>query len=248
MEMMYVICFYWEGDRWTSGTHKQHQIYNNVAMRKLGTVDTGMASLYVNNLYRGVKRNATREFKFVCFSNDPLKLNPDIELRKFPMHTNYGVLPRLWMFSQDAGLEDKQVLCLDLDVVIVGKLNALMGYEGAFCARSKFMPGQEHKLDGDVMSFKAGPWIEEKVWKPFIDDVDAAVDLTQGRERYWMRHTMGDMADRWQKLAPGSVLSYKRHFRGHVPKKAEVISCHGYPRPHQIKNLELRKHWDGRGG
>jgi hypothetical protein len=247
MERMYVICFYWEGDRWTSDLSKRKNIgYNNEILRKLGKVSIDLASLYVRNLYRGVCRNATRDFDFICFTNDSLEVDPEIELRKFPMHTNYGVLPRLWMFSQDAGLNGRQVLCLDLDVVIVGKLEHLMGYDGAFCARSKFQPGQEGKLDGDIMSFRAGKWIEEKVWDPFIADVDAAVDRTQGRERYWMRYTMGDLSDRWQIIAPKTVLSYKRHvMRGGIPKGAEVVSCHGFPRPHQIRDHVLRKYWWG---
>lgn len=246
MDPMYVICFYWDGDRWynqkpTAGP------YPESVVAQLGTVDHALASKYVNNLYYGIRRNATRDFRFICFSNEDLAVDVEIELREFPMHTNYGVLPRVWMFSEETGFSGHQVLCLDLDVVVVGKLNGLMGYEGQFCARSKFKPTEGWKLDGDIMSFRAGPWIEEKVWKPFINDVDAAVDLTQGRERYWMRHTVGDVADRWQTIAPGAVLSYKWHLKNNVaiPPTAEVVSCHGFPRPHQIQRIDLFNHWDG---
>lgn len=246
MEPMYVICFYWEGDRWSSNL-STNSIYAPGVINRLGTVDIGLASSYVNNLYRGVKNNATRDFKFVCFTNEELELDKGIESRNFPMHTGFGVLPRLWMFSQEAGFNGSQVLCLDLDVIIVGKLNTLMSYDGKFCARAKFMPGQEWKLDGDIMSFRAGPWIEERVWKPFISDIDAAVDFTKGRERYWIRHTLGDVAEKWQDISPKSILSYKRHvLRGsRIFAGTEVVSCHGYPRPHQVKNPELSKYWNG---
>jgi hypothetical protein len=229
MDPMYVICFYWNGDRWYDGKPTEGP-YDLHAISKLGSVDQDLASRYVNNLYEGVRRNATREFTFVCFSNEKLNTVNGVEVREFPMYTNYGVMPRVWMFSNETGFAGHQVLCLDLDVVIIGKLYALMGYDGPFCARSKFQPGQEFKLDGDVMSFKAGSWIEDRIWKPFVKDVDAAIDRTQGRERYWMRHTMGDVAERWQSLYPGAVLSYKWHLRRSVPipKAAEIVSCHGY--------------------
>jgi len=203
-----------------------------------------LASQYVNNLFHGVSRFANRPFKFICFTNEDLKVDKSIELRRFPLHTSRGVLPRVYMFSKEAGLENRQVLCIDLDVVVVGDLSPLMNYEGLFCARSKFKPGEEWKLDGDVMSFRAGEEVDRLFWKPFIEDVDAAVKFTNGRERYWVRHVADDFADRWDKVAPGAVLSYKRHIGNRpLPKDAVLISCHGTPRPHQIRSGWVKEYW-----
>jgi hypothetical protein len=33
---------------------------------------------YVNKLYSGIKRNSTQDFKFYCFTDDPIGLNQDI--------------------------------------------------------------------------------------------------------------------------------------------------------------------------
>lgn len=243
---MYVICFYWEGERWHSNPNMSESADPSFRrmLQRAGSVDLDMASQYVNNLFRGVSRFANRPFKFICFTNEDLQVDKSIELRGFPLHTDRGVLPRVYMFSKEAGLENRQVLCIDLDVVVVGDLSPLMNYEGLFCARSKFKPGEEWKLDGDVMSFRAGEEAEKLFWKPFIEDVDAAVKLTNGRERYWMRHVADDFADRWEKVAPGSVLSYKRHIVNRpVPKNAALISCHGTPRPHQIKANWVKENW-----
>ena len=139
------------------------------------------------------------------------------------------------MFSRDAGLFGHQVLCLDIDVVIVGSLKGIMAYNGLFCARSKFVEGMEHKLDGDIMSFQAGEETERIFWKPFIKDIDAAVRLTQGRERYWYRHVANDTADRWDEVVPGQIVSWKRHIRlGRLTAKMRIVSCHGSPRTHEI--------------
>jgi len=161
------------------------------------------------------------------------------------MPTTRGVLPRLHMFSEAAGLFGHQVLCIDLDVVIVGDLGPLMAYSGLFCARSKFKMGEEHKLDGDIMSFRAGPEVEARFWLPFIDNVAYAVALTQGRERYWVRHVAGDIADRWDVHAPAAVLSYKRHVMhtSKIPDKASIVSFHGFPRPHQANSGWIKEYW-----
>lgn len=251
---MYVICFYWEGDRWQTLDYVQdkgHKNLQQVNLKRLGQITDDLPPRYVNNLYRGVKRFAKREFKFVCFTNKNLQgLDEGIEVRDLPMITKHGVLPRLYMFSKEAGLFGHQVLCLDIDVVIVGSLKGIMAYDGLFCARSKFIQGLEYKLDGDIMSFQAGEETERIFWKSFIKDIDAAVQLTQGRERYWYRHVADDIADRWDLVVPGQIVSWKRHIRlGVLKSKMRIVSCHGSPRPHEIvppfkgKRLRQKRHF-----
>ena len=247
MEPMYVICFYWKGERWNTSADdagNTDPAYLN-HMRSVGDVDNSLASEYVNKLYRGVKRYANREFDFICFTNEDLQVEEGVELRRFPLHTTTGVLPRLYMFAEEAELLKRQVLCLDLDVVIVGDLSSLMNYTGQFCTRSKFREGEQHKLDGDIMSFRAGEENTNRFWKPFIKDPKLAEKMTMGRERYWVRMVASDIAERWDVIAPGTVLSYKKHIlkEKKVPENAVVISCHGYPRPHQIKERWIKKYW-----
>jgi len=248
MSKLAVICFYWEGDRWQSKLDPEGSPYPEYRrlLLRTGGVSLQLASQYVNNLYKGVKRFASQEFDFICYTNEPLELDKDIDRRGFPLHTQRGVLPRLYMFSQEAGLKNRQVLCLDLDVVIVGDLKRLMEYDGLFCARAKFKLGEEYKLDGDVMSFRAGPEAESLFWLPFIADVHSAVARTQGRERYWIRDCANDIADKWQDVAPGAVLSNKRHMttRKTVPSDAAIVSCHGYPRPHQVNKPWIKEYWN----
>lgn len=248
MESMYVICFYWQGDRWQTEEYVQPEGYVNrqqKTMNKLGPIDQDLSAKYVNNLYAGVKRYADRSFEFICFTNEQLDgLHPEITIRNFPMLTREGVLPRLFMFSEEAGLFGHQVLCLDLDVVIVGSLHDIMEYNGVFCTRSKFRPAERFKLDGDIMSFQANEGTQTIFWDTFMQDLDANVEMTQGRERYWVRHVAGEFAERWDDVAPGSVVSYKWHVkRGPVPPGAAIVSCHGVPRPHQIKDNWIKSYW-----
>jgi hypothetical protein len=248
MERINVICFYWEGDRWQRRIDPS--ITSDISYQRLaertGVVSLELASAYVNNLYAGVKRFSIRPFDFICFTNEELSLSEGIEKRNFPFLTKKGVLPRLWMFSKESGLYGRQTLCFDLDVFIVGALEKIMGYNGLFCARSKFKPSEKEKLDGDIMSFQAGEEITELFWDPFIADVDGAVRKTMGRERYWVRSVSDHFADRWDRIAPGAVISYKWHVAKNgqrIPKGASVISCHGIPRPHQIKHDWVKRYW-----
>lgn len=248
---MYVVCFYWQGDRWQEVDYvEQDASYTNrqqYFIHKAGKVAKDLPAQYVNNLFKGVKRFATRPFKFICFTNEPLRnLHKEIEIRPFRKVSRMGVLPRLYVFSEEAGLFGSQVLCLDLDIVIVGSLENIMNYDGLFCARSKFKRGEEYKLDGDIFSFRAGHEIENIFWKPFIADVRKAERETEGRERYWFRQVAGNIAERWDVHAPGQVVSYKRHVSGlypYFPTRAAIISCHGTPRPHQVNKKWFKQYW-----
>jgi hypothetical protein len=225
MRDLIVVCFYWLGDRWQAD---------------------GLGATYINRLFYGVSRNLKRPFRFVCYTNETgLGLAPEIEVKSFHSPTNRGVLPRLYMFNHEAGLIGNQVLSLDLDVVIVGDLKDLASYGGAFCVRSKFAPGQENKLDGDIIGFWADEWAEQTLWTPFVADPERAVRMTGGRERYWLRQQLGD-CHRYDRLWPGQVVSYKRHVKpnaGRVPAGARIVSCHGTPRPHEIKAQWIEENW-----
>lgn len=245
---MYVICFYWNGDRWQQKSFVEQKNYVNehkVHLSRAGKIADDLPVKYINNLYRGVERFATKDFQFVCFTNENLVgLDENVETRTFPMFTRKGVLPRVFMYSYEAGFGNEQVLCLDLDVVIVGSLKKLMDYNGLFCTRSKFRKGEEYKLDGDIISFRAGNEIENILWKPFINDPTGAEEITHGRERYWLRYAIGNKADRWDVHAPGKIASYKRHIMGRdVPNSVSIISCHGVPRPHQINERWIKEYW-----
>lgn len=244
--MKHVICFYWQGDRWQEkeNTYEPEDPKFKRHARRVGPNTRALVERYVNNLYLGVKKHAVEDFKFVCFTNDSLNVLEDIELRPFRRVTDRGVLPRMFMFSREAGLFGSQVLCLDLDVVITGSLSDIMGYEGHFCARERFAPGQEHLPDGDIMSFHACKEHEELFWDPLVYATKEVEEFTKGRERLWVEEVMGKRADLFCNVAPGQVRSYKMHVKHNGLKNARIVSCHGFPRPHQIKNESwLNENW-----
>ncbi len=246
--MKYIICFYWQGERWQE-TGKDNKIPDDPSfknhLRRVGTVDKGLVARYVNNLYKGAQKWSNEPFKFICFTNEVLPVDKAIECRPIKMITNRGVLPRMYMFSEDAGLFGSQVLCIDLDVVITGSLTDIMKYDGTFCTRPRWMHGQHHIPDGDIMSFKAGTNTQRIFWDPMVEDIDMIVQQTQGRERFWVEQAIGFGADLFSDICPGQIVGYKDHVRNKkFPKQARIVSCHGFPRPHQIKEEKwLTDNW-----
>ena len=244
-----VCCFYWQGDRWQESENYQSSdtSFKN-HLKRTGTVTKELATKYINNLYQGICRYTLAPFKFVCFSNETLPaVHPDIELRFLPMLTTKGVLPRMFMFSEEAGLFGDQVLSLDLDLIITGPLDDLLGYDGLFCTRKSWTRGEETLIDGDIMSFTAGKMNEDLFWKPLKQDIEKVEAISNGgRERLWVRHVMQTWeVETWDSFIPNQIVSYKHHIRplGHVPSETRIISCHGYPRPHQIKDKWRMEYW-----
>lgn len=246
--MKNIVCFYWLGDRWQEEPgHNPSDVSFQNHLKRSGPVSRELASKYVNNLYQGIKRWTTIPFNFICFTNEHLQLDENIHVKRFPLITKKGVLPRMYMFSQEAGLWGTQVLSLDIDLIIVGSLDDLLRYDGLFCTRKSWTRGEETLIDGDIMSFRAGEETEQMFWKPLVHQTKTVEEITQGRERFWVRQVMqGKTADTWQDVCPEQVASYKHHIRplGRVPAATRIISCHGHPRPHQIKDAWRTEYWN----
>lgn len=245
--MNYIVCFYWQGERWQeTASSTLTDISFQRHLKRTGLVSRELANKYINNLYEGAKRFTKEPFKFVCFSNEELTLDEQIEVRKWKQVTSKGVLPRMYMFSKDAGLFGSQVLSLDIDLIITGSLDDLLKYRGLFCTRKSWTRGEETLIDGDIMSFRAGKETEEMFWTPLVQDIRKVEELSNGgRERFWVRHVMNGKSDTWQDVIPGQVCSYKFHVMGtgEVPQGVRIISCHGHPRPHQIAQPWRMDYW-----
>lgn len=243
-----IVCFYWKGDRWQDSTAvpTADKSFRN-HLRRSGPVSDELASKYVNNLYQGIKKYTTIPFNFICFTNENLILNAGIEKRPFKLVTSKGVLPRMYMFSKEAGLHGSQVLSLDIDLIITGSLDNLLEYDGLFCTRKSWTRGEETLIDGDIISFKAGPMNENLFWGPLVQDIEKVEQISGGgRERFWVRHVMQTReVDTWDQICPGQVCSYKHHVlpQKKVPSSVRIISCHGHPRPHQIEDKWRLKYW-----
>eukprot|EP00971_Amphidinium_carterae_P010267 202841-Amphidinium_carterae.2 len=89
----------------------------------------------VGNTLRCSRHIGKPDVPFVCYTEDPVGLDPGIEVRSLPSSLKlwWG---KAYLFSEEAGLDGHRVLFLDLDQVIVGSLASLADYSGPFALLS----------------------------------------------------------------------------------------------------------------
>lgn len=201
---------------------------------------------YVNRLYRGVARNLSGEFRFVCFTEKPEGILPEADVRDIDLLA-FGKIParsvwlKLSLMHPDAGLEGT-CLFIDLDVVIWDSLDDFFTHPGEFCIVRNWIERRKRILrarpmigNSSVFRFKAGAH-PESVEKYSADPEAARRDYpskqafltaaVDGGPRFW--------PEEW-------VRSYKRHClpifpmnwvcRPRVPPRTRILAFHGLPKP-----------------
>ncbi|MGH6625476.1 MAG: glycosyltransferase [Burkholderiaceae bacterium] len=92
---------------------------------------------YVNRLYAMVRRHLSGEFRFVCLTDDTAGIRSEVECHPIPaLDLPEGIPERGWKklvsFSSELYGLSGTALFLDVDVVIVGSLDAFFSEPGEF--------------------------------------------------------------------------------------------------------------------
>ena len=90
---------------------------------------------YVNTLYSMVARNMSRDFRFICLTEDGAGLHENVEVFPLPeINVDLNGPERGWnklaVFGETLYDLKGKVLCLDLDLIITGSLDDLFDYPG----------------------------------------------------------------------------------------------------------------------
>ena len=95
------------------------------------------SAVYVNRLHNMVKRHLSLPHRFVCFTDDPKGIDPDVEVMPLPEVRVPPGPERYWnkvgLFSKVLGDLKGPALSLDLDLVIVDSIDCFFEFEGEFC-------------------------------------------------------------------------------------------------------------------
>jgi len=217
---------------------------------------------YVNKLYNMVKRNCTIDFEFVCLTDDPRDINPEIKILPLP-----GGIAGWWckpyIFSKDLPLKGT-VLYMDLDIVIANNIDKLFTYQpNQWCTIRDFtrvMRPSWKKYNSSVIRYKTGQL--NYVWEEFDKDKIAIQKRLHG-DQDWLhectfkRNQAALYPDSW-------ILSWKwevRTSREYAPggmrgnRKLKVIErvtprpecCvavfHGDPSPHNCLDPWVVDNW-----
>ncbi len=207
---------------------------------------------FTNILYRSVKRHLSRPFRFVCVTDDPSGLDPEIEA--VPLAPNPGYPEERWpnIFMKLAILREGfaglkgPTLFLDVDVVIMGDLDCFFDWQpGKNCIIHNWI--EWHKTlfrarpaigNSSVFRFEAGPQ-GGALYETFLREFDDANNPSlYPTEQAFLTHAMGEVCwwpEDW-------VCSFKRTCRPVFPLNlvrpprrpaTKILVFHGAPDPDQ---------------
>ncbi len=211
----------------------------NVLCMKWGTL---YPPDYVNRLYSMVARNLSLPFRFVCFTDDPDGIRPEVETRPIPA-IDLPVPPGRWLKQRVfvSPLHDLQgtALFLDLDIVIVAPIDAFFSVPGEFLIIEDWKRKGRHIGNSSVFRFEIGQHSDlldefrqqaDAITRRFVNEQEYLTDFMyrKGVLHYWPE---------------GWCVSYKHHclppfpynlFRNPViPQGSKIIVFHGHPKPHE---------------
>lgn len=202
-------------------------------MRSGGIYDSG----WVAKLQRGVARNITIPYKFVCLSDF------EVPCERIALKHNWpGWWSKIELFRPE--VIQTPYLYLDLDTVITGSLDELAKCPYDFAMLRNF--NNPSMVGSGVMWFKKVP---TQVYSKFVRQPEAYIShhLRTEDQSY-----CGDQAFIWDTLGRkvdlltdsfNNIKSYKRHCRKRLPPDTAIVCFHGHPRPPEVKADWMDLNW-----
>lgn len=154
----------------------------------------------------------------------------------------HGWWAKLALFKPGMFDPGERVLYFDLDTVLVGMLDDILGYDGPFASLCDVY--RPNGLQSSVLMWRAGEadfiWtLWERAGRPEVDGgdqawIEQAVKMTSA----------GDLQfDRFQDLYPGQFVSYKVDCLSGPPADARVVFFHGDIKPHEFVSGWVADFW-----
>ena len=222
----------------------------NVVCIKWGTK---YPAYYVNRLFRGVSRFLKRPFRFLCFTEHPDGLLPEIEVHPLPIEPfeaeivaamnregRKGAWRKISLFRPGLAGMEGPVLGFDIDVVVTGPLDDLLDFApDKVCMRREWRYERQGKEGGHGSVFYFDPAKHPFLYEEFAADPAGSVAAHKGSEQYYTSMT----ALRHGELAywPGEwISSFKRDAmrifplnrfqEPRLPETCRVMCFHGTPK------------------
>lgn len=194
---------------------------------------------HVNTLQRMVARHFPHPHRFICFTDDPAGLAPEVDARRlWTKHAtvssphgdrNPACYRRLRLWARDAanlvGLT--RFVTLDLDCVITGDLGPLwLRREDVVLYRGQ--AARTH-YNGSMALILAGS--RPAVWEEFDPDTSPSIAYRAGffgSDQAWISYRLGPQEPTWG-IGDG-VYSYRNDIApngGRLPSNARIVFFHG---------------------
>lgn len=177
---------------------------------------------WVEKLYRGVARNLTIPFRFVCFTEREREFAEPIEQERLSTkEPGYGNCIEPFRLGEP-------MILMGLDTVIVANI----GHFAEYClsAEKVALPRNPDNLRQSCNAVCLAP----KGWQHIANEWRGENDMT------WLRrYPTAFIDDMW----PGQVLSFKRHVKTAGLGDARIVYFHGQEKPGQIDEPFVTEHW-----
>ena len=210
---------------------------------------------YVNRLYWAVNRNLSKEFRFLCYTDDPTGIIPEVECHpmidvKYSPDWPDRRWNKLGVFRTGGGTSDLEGTCLflDLDVIIMDSMDDLFEYEpGSFCISPEWLAAiKRWKFkwknlpacgNTSVFRFEANnlEYIVDEFERNFRQILQACPN-----EQAFVTNMVFDEIKWWP--TPW-IRSFRRHcrppkplnliLRPTLPKSTKIVCFHGLPKMHE---------------
>lgn len=190
----------------------------------------GRGQEYVYRLFNSVPKYLASPHKLWCITDDATKIPEWVDPIEADPAVN-GWWNKIALFRPGIFPEGEQVLYFDLDTIITGDLTDIAEYRGKFAMlRDFYFKGN---LNSGLMSWQAGTL--DHIWRTW--DRCGRPEFIPGGDQHWIE-SVQPVADLWQEMLPGQIVSYKADCKNGIPDNARVCCFHGQPRPHEVNWLE----------
>jgi uncharacterized Rossmann fold enzyme len=193
----------------------------------------GRGNEYVSNLYSMLK-NCLPEglgFRFQCFTDDP-GAEEGITYRPLPVDGLIGWSNKIALFKKDVFNDGERVIYFDLDTLLMGRIDAMIGYQGEFAILHDFY--YPDALGPAVMSWRGGEM--SFIWDKYENCGTPELD---GGDKEWLELVFKEESytpNYWQDMCPEMFVSFKKDCAPVPPSGAKVVCFHGVPRIHEISD------------
>jgi len=181
-----------------------------------------------------VRRHYPDPHRFICITDDPAGLAPDIEV--VPLWNDHASVPnpsfpdgpscyrRLRLFAPDIGkLLGERIVAIDLDVVITADLRPLWNRAEDFVGWRD--PVRKWPYNGSMFMLTAGA--RPQVWETFDPQRSPALSSAagmRGSDQGWMSYVLGWKEAAWTEA--DGVISFQREVKaagGRLPSRSRIV-------------------------
>lgn len=219
----------------------------NIICVKIGTK---YSSEYVNNLFTMCKKNITKPFKFYCYTDDPVDVNPDINIIPFvDNHLDRIVFNKLFLFSEyvDSFLDGEKRVFFDLDIIIRENIDHIVETHNRDLTiihakwrdySRQYFPFFEHPYNSSCLIWMPTA-ASRRVWEYFSKDPEAFMTKHHGGMDFFLYYEYKNMRIAIEYFPPMMFYSlkagvdiemnaaydpYNPKFKGYSPTRMEHIT------------------------